>query len=126
MMSTADGMAYCIYDTAKKKDIWVGLNEPGHDFVVRSADPAADSVRVDYQGRSLSLTMHASKVASSGPAAVRYEIANAAGGARPGPAASPPSPADEQKRLDEVAQEVRRRRLEREKAIQQAPQGPSR
>jgi hypothetical protein len=33
-----------------------------------------------------------------------------------------PNPADEQKRLDAVAQEVRRRRMEREKAVQ-ATQG---
>jgi hypothetical protein len=34
-----------------------------------------------------------------------------------------PSPADEQKRLDAVAQEVRRRRLEREKAVQTTQEG---
>src|ERR1700684_2322158 len=48
IMPTADGVAYCIYDTAKKKDVWVGLNESGHDFVVKSADASSDSVSVQY------------------------------------------------------------------------------
>jgi hypothetical protein len=124
MMSTAGGMAYCIYDTAKKKDVWVGLNEGGHDFVVRSADSASESVKVDYQGRTLNLTLHAARVASAGPAALSAAPSGVV--ANPGLSLTPPTPADEQKRLDAVAQEVRRRRLEREKAIQDAPQGPSR
>jgi hypothetical protein len=116
MMEGPEGSAYCIYDTAKKRDVWVGLNEPGHDFVVKAADPGSDSVTVAYQGRILKLSLHTAKVNSAG-----------AGGA--GPVASPaaavvtPSPADEQRRLDAVAQEVRRRRAEREKAAGETPGG---
>ena len=83
--------------------------------MVRSADAAGDSVTVDYQGRSLKLAFHTAKIASSGS------------GSQPAAAAAPvvlnPSPAEEQKRLDAVAQEVRRRRLEREKAAQGPPPG---
>jgi hypothetical protein len=43
-------------------------------------------------------------------------------GAMSSPVVLNPNPADEQKRLDAVAQEVRRRRMEREKAVQ-ATQG---
>ena len=119
------GAAFLIYDVAKKKSAWVGINEPGHDFVVKSADAENDTVTVDYQGRPLKLTLRVAKVASSG-------TASAATGGAPAPSAVAssvvvnPTPADEQKRLDAVAQEVRRRRLEREKAIQdtQAGQAP--
>lgn len=114
VMAMQDGTAYCIYDVAKKRSMWVGMNEEGHDFVVKSADSTGEGVTVNYQGRVLRLTLHKAKVASSGPS--------------PGPQANPtaisstvvlnPSPADEQKRLDAVAQEVRRRRMEREKAAQ--------
>jgi len=113
------GSAYLIYDVEKKKSAWVGLSEGGHDFMVKSADPKGDSVTVDYQGRVLKLTLHTAKVASVGAAA-----------AGPATAISStvvvnPSPADEQKRLDAVAQEVRRRRMERERAAQNIPgQGP--
>jgi hypothetical protein len=110
-MATADGASFCIYDTAKKKATWVGLNESGQDFVVKEAGPDADSVTVDYQGRSLHLTLVASKVSSAGGAA----------GAITSSVAVNPTPADEQKRLDAVSQEVRRRRMERERALQGGP-----
>jgi len=111
IMGGPDGTAFCIYDTAKKKDIWVGLNETGHDFVVKSADASRDSVTVAYQGRLMKLDLHTSKVAA------------AAAAANPGASAAVtnPSPADEQRRLDAVAQEVRRRRAERERAAGEAP-----
>jgi hypothetical protein len=122
IMATSQGVAYCIYDTAKKTSAWVGLNERGNDFVVKAADAASESVTVDFQGRSLRLVLRTAKVASSG----------VAGG--PGSPGNPtavtssvvvnPSPADEQRRLDAVAQEVRRRRLERERAVQAAAQAP--
>jgi len=113
LMSGPDGTAFCIYDTAKKKDIWVGLNETGHDFVVKSADASRDTVTVAYQGRLMKLDLHNSKVAAA---------AATAGPGAP-PALANPSPADEQRRLDAVAQEVRRRRAERERAAGEPP-GP--
>jgi hypothetical protein len=120
VMPTDSGWAFCIYDTAKKKNVWVGLNEQGHDFIVKSADPGADSVTVSYQGRVMKLDLHTAKVAT---APVQASPA--------GPAATVPlnpSPADEQRRLDAVAQEVRRRRAERERSAQepgaQPPPGP--
>jgi hypothetical protein len=118
----SDGASFLIYDVAKKKSAWVGLNEQGHDFMVKSADPENDTVTVDYQGRPLKLTLRVAKVASSGAAS-----AATGGAAAPSAVASSvvvnPTPADEQKRLDAVAQEVRRRRLEREKAIQETQPG---
>jgi hypothetical protein len=118
IMATSDGVQFCIYDSATKKDTWVGLNEPGHAFVVRTADPSQDRASVEYQGRVLHLDLHAAKVSSSGaatnlqsgPAVVTSQILST-------------SPAEEQKRLDAVAQEVRRRRMERERAMQTAPGG---
>jgi hypothetical protein len=118
VMSTPDGPAFCIYDTAKKRDVWVGVNETGHDFVVKSADANADSVSVQYQGRSMKLTLRTSKVASAGPSGAPTRSPQALVNV-----ALNPSPADEQKRLDAVAQEVRRRKQEREKAMQDAQNG---
>jgi len=116
VMSTQDGLAYCIYESAKKKDVWVGVNETGHDFVVKSADSSSDSVSVQYQGRSVKLTLRTAKVASAAPAA-------AGGAGAINQVALNPSPADEQKRLDAVAQEVRRRKQEREKAVLDSQNG---
>jgi len=122
IMSTSDGVAYCIYDTAKKTSAWVRLNEGGNDFVVRSADPAGDSVTVDFQGRSMRLVLRTAKVASAGSGG--SGVAPAVPGAVSSSVVLNPSPADEQKRLDAVAQEVRRRRLERERAAQGGGQAP--
>lgn len=118
LMPTPNGLAFCIFDTAKKKSVWIGMNETGHDFVVRSANPESDSISVDYQGKSMKLTLKAAKVDSAGAAN--------AGAPAPMPGGLPnrvalnPNPGDEQRRLDAVAQEVRRRRQEREKAAQEA------
>jgi type II secretory pathway component PulC len=126
IMATAEGSQYCIYEAAKKKSTWVGLNENGHDFVIKTADSNADRVSVDYQGRIFQLELHAAKIASSGSGSA------AAMNAVAGPVQATPTAAEEQRRLDAVAQEVRRRRLEREKALQdqtgaqQLPPGSSR
>jgi hypothetical protein len=119
IMATSSGFAYCIYDTAKKTSAWVGLNEAGNDFVVKAADPTKESVTVDFQGRSLKLVLRTAKVASVGPP-----------GARPATAVSSsvvvnPSMADEQRRLDAVAEEVRRRRAERMRALNAASTPPA-
>ncbi len=124
VMSTSQGASYCIYDTAKKTGTWVGLNEPGYDFVVKSADPEGDSVTVDYQGRSMRLTLHTSKVASVGPAGAGGAGAPPGGTGFLPPVVLNPTPADEQRRLDAVAAEVRRRRQEREKAAQALATAP--
>jgi hypothetical protein len=120
IMATSEGVQYCIYDSATKKDTWVGLNEPGHDFVVRTADSGQDRASVEYQGRILRLDLHAARVSSSG-AAGQPPMASAIATAQ----TLSTSPADEQKRLDAVAQEVRRRRLERERAMQVPPGAPA-
>jgi hypothetical protein len=117
--STSDGEAFCIYETAKKKDIWVGLNETGNEFVVKSSDPASDSISVQYQGRIVKLTLRTAKVASAGLASQAAIAPNNFGP----PVALNPTPADEQRRLDAVAQEVRRRKMERERAIMEAQNG---
>jgi hypothetical protein len=110
-MATADGVEYCIYDTASRKSTWVGLNEGGHNFTVKQAVPNSDQIAVDYQGRIFQLEMHTAKVVSSGNASASTNVVTQQ-------AVGSPSPAEEQRRLDAVAQEVRRRRLEREKALQ--------
>jgi hypothetical protein len=122
VMSTSQGTEYCIYDVVKRTSAWVGLNEQGPGFVVKSADPASDSVTVEFQGRTMNLVLRTAKVASAGSAA---PVANPQGGASAitQTVVLNPTPADEQRRLDAVAAEVRRRRMEREKAAQDAQAG---
>ena len=122
IMSTRDGPSFCLYDTVKKSSTWVGLNEQGHDVVVKSYDAGSDAVSVVAQGRTMQVTLHTAKIAAT-PAG------NLGGGISPNPAmAAPnpitqtvvvnPTPADEAKRLEAVAAEVQRRRQLREQSMQ--------
>ena len=62
-MSTADGTRYCIYDPARRTSAWVALGETGYSFVLTSADPARDQVRLRTgDGSILSLPLRESKV----------------------------------------------------------------
>jgi hypothetical protein len=122
VMSTSQGSEFCIYDTAKKSSAWVGLNETGYGFVVKSADPSGDNVTVEYQGRIMKLALRTAKVASSGPG-MGVPMANPSSVTQS--VVLNPSPADEQRRLDAVAAEVRRRRQERERAAQAAQASPN-
>jgi hypothetical protein len=113
IMSTSTGYLYCIYEPARKSSSWVGVNEGGHDFVVKAADPVRDSVTLQSAGRIFTLALREAKVA-----------------AMSGPALNPPyrtglpypvpgmNSAEAARRLDAVAAEVRRRRQLREQADQ--------
>jgi hypothetical protein len=124
VMETRDGLSFCIFDPAKKVSTWTRLDQKGYEFVVKSYDTAHEAVTVEYGGRTITLAMRAVKVASSGQAVA------------PMPLPSPnmpsaltqsvvlhPTPADEQARLQAVADEVRRRRALREQASIQAASG---
>jgi hypothetical protein len=116
IMGADDQLRFSIYDPAKHMSSWKRLNEPGHEFVVRSYDASRDAVTVDYQGRSLTLMLKTAKVASapaSGP-----PIAGAAPQPVGGPVVLNPTPADEQRRLEAIAAEVNRRRMIRQQALQ--------
>jgi len=103
IMSTPWGPSFCIYDTVKKSSTWMGLNEPGNDVVVKSYNSSDDSVMIQTEGRTMPLALHTAKI--GGPSITRGVAFN-------------PSPADEARRLQAVANEVQRRRQLREQAMQ--------
>jgi hypothetical protein len=118
IMATPDGLRFCIFDAAKKTSKWVGLNDAGAGvpYLVKSADPDHDTVSVSSDGRLLTLTLRRPKVETSQPLAQP-------GGLPPGVSVVlNPSAADEQRRLQMIAAEVRRRRLLRQQADRQADQ----
>jgi hypothetical protein len=84
--------------------------------IVRGYDAAKDAVTVDYNGQSITLTLHTAKIVSA-PAtlpAVPTPIG--------GPVVLNPTPADEQRRLEAIAAEVNRRRQLRQQAMMQQQQ----
>jgi hypothetical protein len=130
IMSTDRGFRFCIFDPGKKASVWVELNEPGHSFLVKAADPRRDSVTLQTSdGRELALVLREAKVASLNPGYAQPPAVAMAPGMPPGLAPAPlgatnmvlnPTPEDNQRRLQAIADEVRRRRLLREQAQQQS------
>jgi hypothetical protein len=113
IMSTAGGTRYCIYDPVKKTSSWVGLNEAGGSFMVKSADGAHDTVTLDAGGQRMTLALHEAKVVSLGFGSA---VAAAPPSGATGNVVLRPTPEDEQRRLQAIAEEVRRRRELRERA----------
>lgn len=116
IMGADDDLMFSIYDPAKHMSSWKRLNQPGHEFVVRSYDASREAVTVDFQGRSLTLVLKTAKVASA-PAGAP-PMAGAAPQPLGGPVVLNPTPADEQRRLEAIAAEVNRRRMIRQQALQ--------
>ena len=122
------GAAFRVVDPARKTGVWVKLNEldPELGVVVKQHDAEHETVVVEYQGRTLTLPLHQSKVASAGAS-----MPNPANLAMPPPAAltptpaAPPALAAQQAQLDAVAAAVAQRRVLREQAQQQIQQGAS-
>lgn len=116
IMGTDEDLMFSIYDPAKHMSAWKRLNQPGHEFVVRSYDASRDAVTVDFQGRSLTLVLKTAKVASAPAGAL--PVAGVAPQPVGGPVVLNPTPADEQRRLEAIAAEVNRRRMIRQQALQ--------
>lgn len=125
ILRDGDGYRYSIFDPAKKSGQWVRLNEPGHDFTVRTHDVARDTVTLDYQGRVLTLPLHTAKVMG-----LTVAETSAGVGPRPtpgatgvGPVPKPPSP-EEAARYNRAIEEINRRRALREKGPGAMPMPP--
>jgi hypothetical protein len=117
VMATSEGLMFGIYEPASQKGNWVKANETGNGYVVKSFDSAKSSVAIEYQGRVQTLTLKEARFDGT-VAAVPM-----AGGAQVRPAVMPggapavaSNPAEEAKRLENVANEVRRRRAARQAA----------
>lgn len=119
IVATKSGYMFGIFDPTKRQSFWVRPNEQGSDFVIRNHDVQNETVTVNYQGRSLTLAMKAAKVESMGPvpSPLVANMQRPAGPNQP-PVALNPTPADEARRLEGVAAEVRRRRMLRQAAAQ--------
>ncbi|MGH7996806.1 MAG: hypothetical protein ACREFX_10680 [Opitutaceae bacterium] len=105
VMSTSVGTTYNFYNPSKRTSVWLALNQSADGILVKAADPRRDSATIDVNGQIVPLTLKASKIGEApimGPGNI--------------PIVLNPTPADELRRLQAVADEVRRRRLLREQA----------
>lgn len=115
-----------IFNATTKKSQWLALKEAGGEVVVKSHElvEERDTVTVEHQGRTLRLALAKPKTNSSGKPQAPQPAPQplpAVAGVQPKPAEGPvfqpvlnPTSADEARRLEAVAAEVRRRRALRQ------------
>jgi hypothetical protein len=56
------GYEFSLYDPARRQSIWVGLKEPGHEFLVKAFDPATDAITVEQRNRTYTLTLKEARI----------------------------------------------------------------
>lgn len=138
--------AFSVFNAEEGRAQWIRLDEPGLPFIAHHYDPEKETLMLEYQGEALMLPLRESRVqaAEPAPSAPTPLPGPAPGGPRrlPGPATgSPggpvpsPSPADgaagglpipsnldpaEAQRMQEMADEIRRRR-----SLRELPAGPA-
>ena len=115
IMMDGGGYRFSVFDPVRKTGQWVRLNEPGHDFTVKTHDVARDTVTLDFQGRMLTLSLRTAKVVVVG-------VPEVPAGSRPtgmplgyGPESKPSSPVGAA-RFNRAVEEINRRRALREKS----------
>ena len=127
--------AFSIYDQGSRESKWVKLGESGNPFVARSFDRERDTLTVEHQGRSITLTLQPARMSSQqstgsptapAPLPTAAESAGAAAGqssGAPGPTVTPPAAlsAGEAQRLQNMADEIRRRRHQAPLQLPQLP-----
>jgi hypothetical protein len=109
---------FSLYDTAARRGMWVGLNEPGQLITVLSYDADKGVVAVEYQGRSFSIALKQARVIAPAVA-----VGPVPGAAAPANTAAPQAIAgqiapEEAARLAQITEEIRRRRALRAQALQ--------
>ena len=128
-MESSEGMRFRIFDPTKKSGAWVKLNEHDSNLDVTvkqfSGGDSNETIVVEYQGRTITLQQRTAKIVSSGSAVQNMpppppNVTNVPPAVTQAVVVNP-TPADEAKRLQSVADEVARRRALREQAAQQQP-----
>ncbi len=119
------GREFRVVDPARKAGVWVHLNErdPELGIIVKQHDPENETVLVEQQGRTFTLQLHQSKVASAGAPMMTMNLPNSIPPQpAPGGAVGPQPVTLQQQQLDAVAAAVAQRRALREQAQQQIGQ----
>ena len=127
VISTAAGLTFGIYEPGTQKGTWVTEGEKTQAFVVRSYDASKGALMVEYQGQVQTLVLKEAKFDGTVAPMNAPPPPPVAGMPQTRPA-SPGNPqpsmnqAEEAKRLETVAAEVRRRRAARQAANQPGAQ----
>jgi hypothetical protein len=96
---------FSIFDPTNNRSHWLGLNQTEGGFTILEYKPKEDSIVVRHDGRTRTISLHEAKVQAMAEAAPAPTPGRAQGGvAASQPAASP------EERMQNLAEEIRRRR----------------
>jgi hypothetical protein len=118
VVAEGGGYSFSVYDSGRREAGWVRLDEPGRSFVARHYDPAKDTLTIEHNGQALTLGLKRATVqplAQALPAPAAPPPLPTTGPAPPAAGSPAPPPtnvtnAQEAQRLQNIADEIRRRR----------------
>lgn len=116
-----DGAWFSLYDPGTRRSFWVRQDEPGTGPVVRSFDPQTQSVAVEHNGKAMRLTLKRAPQMAAPPGVPAVAPPVVVGGPMPvplpaGATAGVSQPVDAE-RLQQIVEEIRRRRAIRQQAV---------
>ena len=120
VIASRDGTVFGLYDRSRNQGAWVRQNESGADFNVLAYDEANAVVSLVYQGQKLSLSLSPTKIETAAPSYTPQIAAAPMGAPTTVNGASP----NDQRKLEAIATEVRRRRALRQSTTAVAPTAP--
>lgn len=111
---------FSLYEPATRRSVWRRLQQPDQHVVVRQFDPDGNTLTIEFQSRTLVLPMR------SAPRIEGPPVASQPSGVQPATVASAPpaAPADNAQRLQQIAEEIRRRRALRQQTLQNTQSNP--
>lgn len=115
-------MFFSIFETSTRRSNWVELNDPVNGLSVKGYDAAKESVTIDYQGKAMTLAIKrapaVAQVMQQGPMPGPMLLPNNQPGAGPVLQAGPS--ATDQQRIQQIQEEIRRRRALRNQPMMPA------
>ncbi len=114
---SGDARRFLIFNVSKNRSVWLDEGEEGPDGeVIQSYDPQSGAVQVSHNGQSLNLALQVATISGAPRPTGPMPTAAQAQTALQTTVKVNPTPADERRRLEAVAAEVRRRRAMRQAA----------
>lgn len=121
-LGEGDGAMYSVFNPSTRRSVWLRVGEETETFSLQSYDADTETVRVVQGGQVVTLRLGTAKAAAGGGAVAAGPLPMVGGNALTNTVRMNPTPADEARRLEAVAAEVRRRRALRQQAAEQAAQ----
>lgn len=109
LATLSGGLTFSLYDPMEKRGFWLGVDESEAGFTILEFKEKEDAVVVRHDGETRTISLHESKVLA---------MANPPPETRSAPQASNSEPANPEERMQNLAEEIRRRREVRRALIE--------